>query len=286
MPVKAHRSPQKNIRIQPTTETSSPTLAQHGSRLVQLPSELLTHLTAYLEPNALGTLASVCRALAAHVGQDNTWRCAFLCFFLGVPPNPDARVNHPKLLLLRRGESSWRAEFQKHWVMAKRWGHTRAPTTTYRPHRTPLTSMHVMQVGKNTQGVPLQPENCALLSASLATGVVMRSHPFRGKIVRGHFDASNVTTALGLGVNPNFQEAFSSVSSLALTSTGGTGLVVWGLRSGSVAVTVAPRAMEVGCSARMVKCTLSDAHQVRVDDICIDDGVNGAEYFATGATDG
>ncbi|QRV93884.1 F-box and WD repeat protein [Ceratobasidium sp. AG-Ba] len=143
-----------------------------------------------------------------------------------------------------------------------------------------------MQAGKNNQGVPLQPGNCALLSASLATGVVMRSYPFSGKVVRGHFDASSTTTALGLGVNPNFQEAFSNVSALALTSTGGTGLVIWGLRSGSVAVTVAPRAMEVGCSARMIKCTLPDAHGARVDSIQVDQGANGPEYFATGATDG
>ncbi|KAG9125044.1 hypothetical protein FRC07_009187 [Ceratobasidium sp. 392] len=146
--------------------------------------------------------------------------------------------------------------------------------------------MHVMQAGKNTQGVPLQPANCALLSASLATGMVMRSYPFSGKVVRGHFDASNMTTALGLGVNPNFQEAFSNVSALALASSGGTGLVIWGLRSGSVAATVAPRAMEVGSSARMIKCALNEAHTARVDDVCVSEGTNGAEYFATGASDG
>ncbi|KAG9125043.1 hypothetical protein FRC07_009186 [Ceratobasidium sp. 392] len=119
MPIKVQKYPQKNNRSKATVEPTSPTLAQHGSRLVQLPSELLTHLTAYLDPVALGVLASVCRLLAAHVAQDNTWRCAFLCHFLGVSPDPDASMNHPKLLLLRRGESSWRAEYQKHWVMAK-----------------------------------------------------------------------------------------------------------------------------------------------------------------------
>ncbi|KAG8683522.1 hypothetical protein FRC08_014233 [Ceratobasidium sp. 394] len=44
--------------------------------------------------------------------------------------------------------------------------------------------------------------------------------------------------------------------------------------------------MEVGCSARLIKCALDDAHRVRVDDISVDEGTNGAEYFATGATDG
>ncbi|KAF8608613.1 hypothetical protein BDV93DRAFT_518696 [Ceratobasidium sp. AG-I] len=289
MPIKAHKSPQKNIRSRYNPETTSPTLAQHGSpnsRLLQLPSELLTHLTAYLDPVALAVLASVCRTLAAHVGQDNTWRCAFLCHFLGVSPDPDSSLSHPKLVVLRRGESSWRAEFQKRWIMAKRWERGKAPTVTHRPHRTPLSAVHVLQTGKNTQGVPIQPANCALLSASLATGSVMRSYPFNGKIVRGHFDASSTTTALGLGLNPNFQEAFSNVSAIALASTGGTGLVIWGLQSGGVAVTVAPRAMDAGCSARMIKCKLPDAHRTRVEEVYVDNGPNGAEYFVSGASDG
>lgn len=130
----------------------------------------------------------------------------------------------------------------------------------------------------------------------------MRSYPFNGlsfafsassllkiltgKVVRGHFDASNTTTALGLGLNPNLEEAFSNVSAVALASTGGTGLVIWGLHSGGVAVTVAPRAMEAGCSARMIKCKVPDAHRTRVEDVCVDRGVNGAEYFVSGASDG
>ena len=76
------------------------------------------------------------------------------------------------------------------------------------------------------------------------------------------------------------------MSAIALASTGGTGLVIWGLHSGGVAVTVAPRAMDAGCSARMIKCKLPEAHRTRVEDVCIDNGPNGAEYFASGASEG
>lgn len=62
--------------------------------------------------------------------------------------------------------------------------------------------------------------------------------------------------------------------------------MVWGLHSGGVAVTVAPRAMDAGCSARMIKCKLSDAHRTRVEDVYIDNGINGSEYFVSGASDG
>jgi hypothetical protein len=119
MPIKPAKSPQKHTRSKQKTEPSSPVLAQHGSYLLQLPSELLTHLTAYLSPVALTTLASVCRLLYDHINQDNTWRCAFLCHFLGISPNPDFPNEHPRLVLLRRSEGSWRTEFQKHWVIAK-----------------------------------------------------------------------------------------------------------------------------------------------------------------------
>ncbi|KAJ1304649.1 hypothetical protein OPQ81_005790 [Rhizoctonia solani] len=284
MPVKASRSPQKQINHKKKTEVSSLPSAQHGSHLLQLPSELLTHLTAYLDPIALITLASACQLLHSHINQDSTWRSAFLCHFLDISPSPDLVIGNARLVLLRRRESSWRAEFQKHWVLARRWEKTRSVTSvTHRPHRMPITAVHVMQVQRNATNAQ---HNWAILSASLAAGVVTRSYPFTGKVVRGHFDASNTTTALGLGLNPNFEEAFSNVSSVALASTGGTGMVVWGLRSGGVAVTIALRAMDAGCNARMIKCSIGDAHRMAVEDVLVENSVNGNECVVSGSTDG
>ncbi|CAE6508628.1 unnamed protein product [Rhizoctonia solani] len=284
MPVKASRSPQKQIIQKKKTEVSLLPSAQYGSHLLQLPSELLTHLTAYLDPVALTTLASVCRLLYSHLKQDSTWRFAFLCHFLGVSPSPDFVVENSRLVLLQRKEHSWRAEFQKHWVLARRWEKTRSVTSvTHRPHRTPITTVHVMQTQRNASNAQ---HSCAILSASLAVGAVTRSYPFTGKVVRGHFDASSTTTALGLGVNPNFEEAFTNVSSMALASTGGTGIVIWGLRSGGVAVTIALRAMDAGCNARMIKCTVGDAHRMAVEDIHVENSINGNECIVSGSADG
>ncbi|CUA66767.1 WD repeat and FYVE domain-containing protein 3 [Rhizoctonia solani] len=284
MHIKASKSHQKKINQKKSIEIDSLTSAQHGSHLLQLPSELLTHLTAYLDPIALTTLASVCRLFLSHINQDGTWRAAFLCHFLGISPGPNFITDDARLVLLRRGENSWRAEFQKHWVLARRWEKTRSVTSvTHRPHRTPITAVHVMQSQRNAANAQ---HSWAILSASLATGAVTRSYPFTGKVVRGHFDASSVTTALGLGMNPNFEEAFSIVSSLALASTGGTGIVVWGLRSGGVAVTIALRAMEAGCNARMIKCSVGDAHRMAVEDILVENSINGSECIVSGSTDG
>ncbi|KAL5631381.1 hypothetical protein ACGC1H_007036 [Rhizoctonia solani] len=284
MPVKASKSPQKQIHHKKRTEIDLLPSAQHGSHLLQLPSELLTHLTAYLDPIALTTLASVCRRFYSHINQENTWRAAFLCHFLSISPSPDFIADGARLVLLRKRENSWRAEFQKHWVLTRRWEKTRSVTSvTHRPHRTPITAVHVMQSQRNAANAQ---HSWAILSASLATGVVTRSYPFTGKVVRGHFDASTITTALGIGMNPNFEEAFSNVSSLSLASTGGTGIVVWGLRSGGVAVTIALRAMEAGCNARMIKCSVGDAHRMAVEDVLVENSVNGNECVVSGSTDG
>ncbi|CAE6452801.1 unnamed protein product [Rhizoctonia solani] len=284
MPVKASKSPQKQIHNKKKTEIDLLPSAQHGSHLLQLPSELLTHLTAYLDPIALTTLASVCRLFYSHINHDSTWRSAFLCHFLDISPNPDFIIESARLVLLRRKENSWRGEFQKHWVLARRWEKTRSVTSvTHRPHRMPITAMHVMQTQRNSTNAQ---HSWAILSGSLAASVVTRSYPFTGKVVRGHFDASSTTTALGLGMNPNFEEAFSIVSALDLASTGGTGIVVWGLRSGGVAVTIALRAMDAGCNARMIKCSVGDAHRTAVEDVHVDNSVNGNECIVSGSTDG
>ncbi|KAH7339685.1 hypothetical protein B0J17DRAFT_656304 [Rhizoctonia solani] len=247
MPVKASKSPQKQIHNKKKTEIDLLPTAQHGSHLLQLPSELLTHLTAYLDPIALTTLASVCRLFYSHINHDSTWRSAFLCHFLGISPNPDFVIENARLVLLRRKESSWRTEFQKHWVLARRWEKTRSVTSvTHRPHRTPITAMHVMQTQRNAT-------NANIVGLYLA-------------------DLSLL--------------AFLNVSSLDLTSTGGTGIVVWGLRSGGVAVTIALRAMDAGCNARMIKCSVGDAHRTIVEDVRVDNSVNGNECIVSGSTDG
>ncbi|RDX49038.1 hypothetical protein OH76DRAFT_622487 [Lentinus brumalis] len=88
--------------------------AASGTRdvLLSIPSESLTHVTAYLDPPDLLVLARTCKQLHAHVTDDNTWRRAYVHQYLGISPESDLRDEAgDKTLMLRREESSWRKEF-------------------------------------------------------------------------------------------------------------------------------------------------------------------------------
>ena len=80
--------------------------------LLSIPSESLTHVTAYLDPPDLLALARTCKPLHAHVTDDNTWRRAYVHQYLGISPESDLHDEAgDKTLMLRREESSWRKEF-------------------------------------------------------------------------------------------------------------------------------------------------------------------------------
>ena len=71
-----------------------------------------------------------------------------------------------------------------------------------------------------------------LISSSLQYGVVSRSLPFTGRVLRGYLDAAGSGTGLGIG-NPN-TEFTPNVSACALGADGGTAKVAWGFRNGEV----------------------------------------------------
>jgi hypothetical protein len=96
-------------------QTSAHHHPQHGhhhsteSRLLDVPAESLTHITSYLTPPSLLTLATTCRSLYEHVKDDNTWLRAFLNQFLSI--SPERELENEKILPLRRMENTWRKEF-------------------------------------------------------------------------------------------------------------------------------------------------------------------------------
>ncbi|KAI0753660.1 hypothetical protein C8Q74DRAFT_329085 [Fomes fomentarius] len=80
--------------------------------LLSIPSESLTHVTSFLDPPDLLSLARTCKSLHAHVADDNTWRRAYVYQYLGVTPESDLRDDAgDRTLMLRREESSWKREF-------------------------------------------------------------------------------------------------------------------------------------------------------------------------------
>lgn len=118
-----------------------------------------------------------------------------------------------------------------------------------------------------------------LLTSSIQYGIVSRSLPLTGKILRGYLDTSG--TGLGIG-NPN-TEFTPNVSVCALSSDGGTAKVVWAFRSGEVALMTAGRAMDNGrAAAKLTRCKVEDQHDGAVQDAAW----SGNNAFVTGACDG
>lgn len=114
-----------------------------------------------------------------------------------------------------------------------------------------------------------------LLAASLQYGVVSRSYPLSGKILRGFLDASGTLNGLGIG-NPNADFSPHVSDSITLTSEGGMAKILWGFRNSEVAVTTALRAMDHSrmSASRLVRCRLEDCHEGAIEAVS---WVSGAE---------
>ncbi|KAI0776625.1 ARP2/3 complex 16 kDa subunit (p16-Arc)-domain-containing protein [Trametes elegans] len=234
-------------------------------------TESLTHVTAFLDPPDLFTLARTCKLLHAHVADDNTWRRAYVQQYLGITPEGDLRDDAgERTLMLRREESSWKKEFVLRYNLRRRWEYSRNSSITHIPHHSAITAMHLMP-------------NNTLLAASLQYGIVSRSYPLSGKVLRGFLDASGTGNGLGIG-NPN-AEFSPHVSSIALASDGGTAKILWGYRNGEVAVTTAVRVMDNNraSAAKLVKCRLGDCHEGSVECLAWE---HGSPLFVTGGADG
>lgn len=121
----------------PQQAVDGPANSHHQrSILLDVPPETLTSITSHLAPPTLLTLGCVSSYLAHHVKEDNTWRRAYVCHFLGISPESDLELGNSdlwaqsrqissattpgswKTLLLRREDGrSWREEFSWRYVM-------------------------------------------------------------------------------------------------------------------------------------------------------------------------
>lgn len=117
----------------------------------------------------------------------------------------------------------------------------------------------------------------ALLTSSLQYGIVARSIPLNGKVLRGYIDASGTDLDIG---NPN-AEFTPNVSACTMTSDGGTAWVFWGKRSGEVALTVAKRVMDSCGASQWIRCAVSDQHEGAVQHLVPDSGSN--TFLSAGA---
>ncbi|KAL1757955.1 hypothetical protein FB107DRAFT_208122 [Schizophyllum commune] len=252
---KSRQETTKHPLTAPTTEN------QHGHRqavdggrrislLCDLPPESRTHITAYLDPPSLDALGQTCKLLRAHVADESTWYHAFLCQLLGV--GPEASLSNETALLLRRQQKSWRLEFAYRHKMRGRWQRSRNTTVVHSPVHSYVNAIHPLANG-------------GLLTCSLRYGIVARSHPLTGKVVKGFLSASGGGAGLGIG-NPNLEFA-PDATACALTSEGATARVAWGYRNGQLAIVIAKKAMEGKVAADFSLCRVDDFHEGAVVDV-------------------
>lgn len=263
-----------------TSQHGTPSSALHAHRisLLQLPSESLTHVTSFLDPTTLLALGSANKQLYEHVKDDNTWHRAFVCQFLGIGPETD--LTDVDCITLRKAEASWKREFVSRYNLrrcvdlscilsscqhvndittamfstsSRRWQLCRATTVTHTPHYATISDIHLMS-------------DDALLSSSIQYGIVARSTPSNGKIVKGFLNATGSLHGVGLG-NPN-AEFTPNVTACALASESAAARIVWGFRDGSISVSWHMRTMSVGRAAtRMEKSKVEEEHHGAVNDV-------------------
>lgn len=137
----------------------------------------------------------------------------------------------------------------------RRWERSRSTSVTHTPHYSPVVSMHLMS--DRSHGP-------ALMTSSLQYGIVARSQPLSGKVLKGYINATD--HGLGIG-NPN-AEFSPSVSACAIASEGWTVKVAWGYANGDVALATANKVMDPGrTSTKLVRCEVNDAHGGRISDV-------------------
>ncbi|KAG2137475.1 hypothetical protein DEU56DRAFT_887211 [Suillus clintonianus] len=269
MPTRFIDTSRKDKLISKPTLTCSYQESHHGvvqsTSLLDLPAESLTHITSFLSPPSLLALSRTNRRLNEHINDDNTWYRAFINQFVGIGPEND--LENERILLLRKSERTWRREFIMRHYLRRRWERSRNGTITHSPQDTTIDSVHLMS-------------ESGLLTSSIQYGVVARSLPLSGKVLKGYLDAAG--TGLGIG-NPNV-EFTPNVSACSLTSDGGTARAFWGKRNGEVAVTTASRVMDPGrASSKLVRCKVEDHHDGIVNEIALDPVVS---RFVSGGADG
>ncbi len=117
----------------------------------------------------------------------------------------------------------------------------------------------------------------SLLTASLQYGVVARSLPLSGKVIKGYIAASD--TGLGVG-NPNAEFA-PNITACAITTSTNSAKTVWGYGNGEVAISHTTKVMDhLKSSSKLSRCLVEDEHQGKVVDVQW--ALGGASFLTSG----
>lgn len=123
----------------------------------------------------------------------------------------------------------------------------------------------------------------SLLASSIQYGVVSRSNPLSGKVLRGFLDAAGTQNGLGIG-DPN-AEFSPNVCVCRLFSERSTAKILWGFTHGEVAVTTANKVADPSriSAAKFSRSLISEQHNGTVVDAVWGEGGN---VFLTAGVDG
>lgn len=122
----------------------------------------------------------------------------------------------------------------------------------------------------------------ALLSASIQYGLVARSFPFTGKVLKGYINATGVPPGLSYD-NPGTEPA-PNLSVCILASNGTTAKVIWGKRDGSLSVSFHPRTMSGNRAP--VRIHMSSVDQEHEDSVLDGTWSSNGDAFVTAGADG
>lgn len=146
---------------------------------------------------------------------------------------------------------------------------SRTPAITHNPHHALVSSLYLLS------------EN-ALLSSSLQYGVVARSIPLTGRVVKGFLNASGLHHGLANG-NPN-ADFVPDVSACAVSSEGAGARIAWGRRDGAFGIMWHPRTMLGSRAAANISTSRPEQeHRGSVNEAVF---VRGGESCVTVSADG
>ncbi|KAH9068100.1 hypothetical protein EDB83DRAFT_2379660 [Lactarius deliciosus] len=231
---------------------------QHGrlsSPFLLLPSETLTHITSFLDPSSLLFFSQTCLKFYEHICDDNTWHRAFVCQFFGIPP--ESALNDFRPLTFRSTGRTWRHEFSRRNIIRRLWSLSINAPVLHDPLRARISAIHIMP-------------DSALLSASIQYGLVARSYPFTGNVLKGYLDSTGVPPGLSYG-NPS-TEFTPNVS------------VIWGRRDGSVCIVSHPHTMSG--TRTPVRIHTSLVHQEHDNAVLDGTWAPNGDAFVTAGADG
>lgn len=151
-----------------------------------------------------------------------------------------------------------------------RWERSRTSTITYSPLTGRISDIRLVSEG-------------GLLAFSAQYGVVSRSNPLNGKVLRGFLDAAGTLNGLGIG-NPN-AEFSPNVSLCRIFTERSTAKILWGFTHGEVAATIANKVADPSrtTSAKFSRSLISEQHNGTVIDAVWG---RGGDVFLTAGIDG